>query len=64
MLTKISNLGSALSSAEQKLIQGGAVVYEDDEYIIEVSGNWGRPGEGVTCYCDGMEIDCSMAHTC
>ncbi|WP_299680948.1 hypothetical protein [uncultured Dokdonia sp.] len=64
MLRNISDLGIVLSAKEQKSIQGGYVVYEDDEIMIEVSGNWGRPGEGVTCYCDGMEIDCSMAHTC
>jgi hypothetical protein len=64
MLRKISSLGTALNATEQKSIQGGYVVYEDNDIIIEVSGNWGRPGEGVTCFCDGVEIDCSMANGC
>lgn len=60
MLRKISNLGTALSTKEQKSIQGGYVVYEDSDVMVEVSGNWGRPGEGVNCYCDGMPIECGM----
>jgi hypothetical protein len=55
MLRKISSLGTALNATEQKSIQGGYV-----DYDVEISGNWDR-GDGVTCYCDGMEIDCGMA---
>lgn len=64
MLKTISNLGKALNAAEQKMIQGGYVVYDDDDITIEIDGNWGRPGEGVVCYCDGVPIDCSMANGC
>ncbi|WP_299207883.1 hypothetical protein [uncultured Dokdonia sp.] len=64
MLRKISNLGTALSTKEQKSIQGGYVVYEDDYMTVEVSGNWGRPGEGVTCFCDGIEVPCSGLGGC
>lgn len=59
MLRKISNLGTALSATEQKSIQGGYV-----DYDVEISGNWGRPGEGVTCFCDGIEVSCDSLGGC